>query len=151
VRGASKGTVVGLGCVAATATAWCGIEPASSALYTPGEVHTIFVAAVWVAAVVFGAPIAIRVGRYAGNLMDDYWTRHRAAKLVAIAVALATGVSAAMTLMCHAVEWSGVFVALIVRAVPCAVLAAIVLERWARLAPIPDELPPAWVAPPEAG
>jgi MFS family permease len=159
VRGSSKGVVVGLGCVAATATAWSSVTPTEyyhphwyAALHTSDDVHVIFVLGVWVAAIFFGAPIAMKVGRYAGGLMDDYWTRHRAAKLVAIGVSLATAASVAMTFACHAVAWGEVFVDLVVGAVPCAVLAAIVLERWARLAPIPDELPPAWVAPPpEAG
>jgi hypothetical protein len=156
VRGSSKGAVVGLGCVGAIATAWSSIWPMEyyrpswyAALHGSDDVHAIFVLGVWIAAVFFGAPVAVKVGRYAGGLMDDYLIRHRAIRLVAIAAAAAVAVSAAMTLACHAIAWGDVFVALVVRAVPCAVLAAIVLERWARLPPIADEVPPAWVAAPE--
>jgi hypothetical protein len=153
LRGPGKGVVVAIGCVAAIATAWSSVWPTDvsarrwyNVLYHDTGVHLTFVVTVWVTAVLLGVPIAIKVGRYAGQLADDYWTRHRVAKLIGLAVGVAVAGCVTMALGCRSADWRDVFAPLLVRALPCAALAAIVLERWARLAPIPDVLPPARVA-----
>jgi hypothetical protein len=107
VRVELKGALVGASCAAATASAWAQLVASMGARLNEDDNGSELAAGIWVAAMLAGMPLAVMVGRRAGDIAGRV-ARYRAPTLFAIA-----GVTA-------------------VRALSCALLGALVLERWAR-------------------
>jgi hypothetical protein len=134
MRPNTKGTLIALACVAAVATAWSQLNPVRYAAYASGEASEL-AEFVWLGAVFVGIPLAIAVGRRAGRVSADGDRRKRTLEVVLIALATSVSASLVMGLVCRALELGDLLGALLLRAIPCAVLAAFVLARWALPAP----------------
>ena len=133
-----KGALVGASCVAATASAW---TPLSTLVFDRfGHAQDpSFSAGVWVCALLAGMPVAVYVGRRAGEIAARA-ARHRVRALLAIAIVTACVVSLLAAVIVRVLYRVDLLGPLLGRALACALLGAVVLERWARPA---QELPAA--------
>jgi hypothetical protein len=139
VRAELKGALVGASSAAATASAWAHLVVSTGVRLGDDETSSSCVAAIWLAAVLAGMPIAVVVGRRAGDIAGRA-ARYRALTLFAIAGVTAAAVSLVAASVLRGVYQSDILGPMLVRALSCALLGAIVLERWAR--PV-EELPAA--------